>query len=212
MYPKSSIIEITDLIRKDKTILFDDIIQGDLGDCYFLCALCTLCEFPDKITKFFKAPKIKNGCVEVELILHGAPIKICVDDYAPFVTFDDDDQTTDDITYLSFAGQNKVSGHLWPSLLEKAWAKLNITYAGIGRGLVAEAFEVLFPAPIVSLDHMINDPEEIWGRTIGADEKNYLICADISDEGKSKTWLTLIDKMGLISNHAYTVISVRYLF
>ena len=34
-------------------ISVEDIIQGDLGDCYFLSALNALAEFPDRIKKLF---------------------------------------------------------------------------------------------------------------------------------------------------------------
>ena len=211
VFPSNSIVKISDAMRKDKKLLFEDIEQGDLGDCYFLCVLCAMCEFPDKIIDLFPSNTgvIKNGVIEVLLFIHGIPTKICIDDYLPFITFEDDDPDTPDPTFPCFAKVSSISGNLWPSILEKVWAKLNITYSGIAKGSCGEAFEVLFPAPVVSFDHQIHSADLIWEKTMKADEDNYLICADISEEGRSQTFLTLLTKMGLISNHAYTVISVR---
>ena len=34
-------------------IIADDIIQGGLGDCYFLNAISALCKFPNLVRKLF---------------------------------------------------------------------------------------------------------------------------------------------------------------
>ncbi len=214
VYPDATIITITEVMRKNKYILYKDIIQGDLGDCYFLCALCALCEFPEKIKKFFKENKIhEKGVIEVTLYIHGEPTKIVLDDYAPFVVYDDnDDDTKEPEPELCFAGYCKDNQNLWPVILEKAWAKLNIAYEKISKGMLSEAFEVLSPAPVVTLDHEKVNSEVIWQKTLEADDNKYLIAADISSEGKSKMFLQLLDKYGLVADHAYTVISVRYAY
>lgn len=31
----------------------DDIAQGSLGDCYFVCSLSALAEFPERVKKLF---------------------------------------------------------------------------------------------------------------------------------------------------------------
>ena len=150
VYPNNSIVKISDAMRKDKKLLFEDIEQGDIGDCYLLCVLCAMCEFPDKIIDLFPSNSgvIKNGCIEVELYIHGVPTKICLDDYLPFITFEDDDPDSQDPTFPCFAKVSNISGNLWPSIIEKVWAKLNLSYSGITKGSCGEAFEVLFPADV----------------------------------------------------------------
>lgn len=61
------------MIFKDKEVVMfrdgikpDDILQGCLGDCYFLSALSALAEFPEMIAKIFVTQKInKAGCYVV---------------------------------------------------------------------------------------------------------------------------------------------------
>lgn len=196
--------------------MYSDIGQGEVGDCYFLCALTSLCEFPEKITKFFNSTKIHyTGAIEVRLYIHGIPTSFIVDDFVPFETIDNDgDPNTEDKLILSFAQRNEITKNLWAIVLEKAWAKLNLSYSNIGKGCVNEAFEILFPSPVVSFDHEICDREEIWRRTLYADNNHYLIATDISSEGaggapKSLAYRILLQKYNLVINHAYAVINVR---
>jgi hypothetical protein len=71
LYPDYSVLNFSEEIKEDRSLLYKDINQGDLGDCYFLCALVSICEFPDKITKIFRENKInKKGVVEVGNLLN----------------------------------------------------------------------------------------------------------------------------------------------
>ena len=56
-------------IFKDKYLVYDnyidpcDIMQGALGDCYFLSAIAAICEFQNRIKKLFLTREVNEQCV-----------------------------------------------------------------------------------------------------------------------------------------------------
>lgn len=87
-------------------------------------------------------------------------------------------------------------------ILEKVWAKINQTYEQTILGYASEAFFSLTPGPVEFYNH--KQVEHIWKQIKEADERNYIICCsagkpDLSSEDYSK--------IGLVSDHAYSVIS-----
>ena len=51
----------------------NDIIQGGLGDCYFLSSLSILAEHPKRMEKIFATPEIVNGVFAAKIFLDGIP-------------------------------------------------------------------------------------------------------------------------------------------
>lgn len=61
-----------------------DIIQGSLGNCYFLSALSAMAEFPDRIKRIFaSATTNQSGCYAANFCLNGSFKEILVDDLLP---------------------------------------------------------------------------------------------------------------------------------
>ena len=61
-----------------------DVIQGQLGDCYFLSSVANLCKFPSLIMNLFKTKDTnKDGFYEIILHIDGKPQIVIVDDYLP---------------------------------------------------------------------------------------------------------------------------------
>lgn len=89
-------------------------------------------------------------------------------------------------------------------MLEKAWAKVNGNYENTIKGFVSEAFRALTGAPVVFYKH--DYVESLWDKMAHADRSNYIICASASKGELNKKEF---DKMGLISDHAYSVISLH---
>lgn len=87
-------------------------------------------------------------------------------------------------------------------LLEKAWAKVNGNYENSIKGFVSEAFRALTGAPVVFFKHLYI--QDIWDEISDADKSKYIICAS-SGEGELNK--ARYDEMGLISEHAYSVIA-----
>ncbi len=97
-----------------------DIIQGALGDCYFLSAVAALAERENRILQIFgDQPGSKNAIYKVTLRINGVIEEIVVDDFVPV------NRQGEPI----FCQPNK--NEIWVPLFEKAWAKANCSYANI---------------------------------------------------------------------------------
>ena len=99
------------------TIDPNDIIQGALGDCWFLSALASLAENPHLIRRLFVTKQYnKQGIYKVRLCKNGEWQVITIDDYFPCRKRGGP----------CFARGN--GNELWVMLLEKAYAKLHGNY------------------------------------------------------------------------------------
>lgn len=183
--------------------LVKDVIQGELGDCYFLSAIAALAENPSRIKHLIQQTNTSpRGVYETLVYLHGEPTKIVLDDFFPFVELSGMEPQ------LAFAGINDESKNIWPLLLEKAWAKCNMSYEDIAAGNSAEAFEFLTPAPFDTYYHN-EETKELFALIQDAHQNGYIIVSDITDTVNSG--LDYLSKMGLITNHAYSIIDTEIL-
>lgn len=188
-------------IKEFPDILTEDVKQGELGDCYFLSVLAALAEDPRRIRDLFPNVEVsKNGCYIIKCYIHGEPREIVIDDHFPCKEVNGE-------MYLAFSHINEKTQNVWPLLLEKAWAKINLNYENIIAGNASEAFEFLTPAPFDTYYHDVHEGK-IFERILEADKKNYIICCDITDLGGDAS-MDFLAKMGLITNHAYTVIGAE---
>lgn len=209
------------IIQKDDELL-DDVIQGKLGDCYFLSALNALAEKPkrilDLIPKSFEENNINNiknnnnnlktnnkeGVLRVYCYINGLKKEIVMDDYFPVEIIDKE-------VKLCFSSIESKSKNIWPLMFEKAWAKLNYSYYNIINGNVSQALEFLTPAPIDIYFHdSEHDVTDLFSKIKFADENDYIICCDISDK-PNETQFNRLSELGLLTNHAYSIISVHNL-
>jgi len=105
-----------------------DIRQGALGDCWFLCAIAALAEFPLLVEQIVETKEVNgDGCYRMKFCKNGQWQSVRVDDYFPC---------------YPAAGPvySKSNGdELWVMLLEKAFAKLHGSYEAIKGGLSYEA-------------------------------------------------------------------------
>lgn len=90
----------------------NDIRQGTLGDCYFLCSLAALAEYKNLIERLFEYYDTDNGYFLVWICIDGFWKLIELDGYIPAVP-------TGDRPAFSHGDQEE----LWVILLEKAYAK-----------------------------------------------------------------------------------------
>ena len=119
----------------------ENIVQGNLGDCYFLSALSALAAHPDRIKRLFKTTVPTGaGCYVVQMCVGGVWQDIAVDDYIP---------TSGGYPVFGHSNDNSI----WVALLEKAWAKLCGSYANIIMGAVDLAFIHLCGMPSVAHPH-----------------------------------------------------------
>ena len=183
-------------VFKDTRDLPSDVVQGELGDCYFLSVLAAFAEDPNIIADLVD-PKGKgnDGSFTANVIIHGEPVTMVVDDTFPVAND----------TRLAFAGLNEESGNIWPLILEKAWAKCNKSYEDIIPGNSADAFEFLSPAPFNTYYHNSETRPTLFETIRDAQKKGFFVLADITET--MSTNLEALSRLGLITNHAYTVIN-----
>ena len=120
----------------DKDINADDINQGALGDCYFLCALSALAEFPDRVRAIFKTQSTNvAGIYEVEFCIGGRQTSVIIDDWIP----------------INKQGKpafcQTFENELWAIFLEKAFAKLHANYDVMQGGKSGMALHLLTGFP-----------------------------------------------------------------
>ena len=164
----------------------DDIVQGGLGDCWFLSTISCIAREPQLIERLFttKHPNAA-GVFEVNLCVGGEFVKIAIDDHFPV-------NASNKPIYVS-----SVKPEVWVMILEKAFAKACGSYANIIGGLPDEAFQCLtgYPSSRLKLD------EDSWKTLTGAVKKKYLMCTCTNADQHTQ--------VGLVENHAYTLLDCR---
>ena len=174
----------------------DDIIQGGLGDCYFLSAVAALCKYPELIEKLFliKA-KSNEHCYGCYYRINGIWKLVIVDDYIPCYGGWGKN--------FSFTYTN--GNELWVILLEKAWAKLNGCYARIIGGEAHEIFEMITNTHSERIKIKSGQEQEIWNKLIEGEKKGYIMTAGTSGD----TYNLDLEDNGLVPGHAYTIVKVK---
>ncbi|CAD8179165.1 unnamed protein product [Paramecium pentaurelia] len=168
-----------------------DIKQGLLGDCYFLSSLGSIAsKYPDKIFDLFQTPIINSyGVYGVWLCIQGIWKLITLDDYVPIYN----DQP-------AFSGSD--SQEMWVILLEKAWAKIFGSYGNIISGDPREVIASITGGPTwcISSDEstFIERLKQIMNSY-----QNYIVCAGTYSDKPE------YEKLGLVRNHAYSVLNFR---
>jgi len=118
----------------------DDIRQGALGDCWFVCALSMLAEEPALVRRIFspdgdeahaRAVFSKAGAYMLRLCRAGEWHTVVVDDHFPSTELQ------------TFAYSKAARRQLWVPLCEKAAAKLHGCYEALEAGTLAEALTML---------------------------------------------------------------------
>jgi hypothetical protein len=174
----------------------DDIIQGGLGDCYFLSAVAALCKYPKLVEKlFYFKEKSLEHCYGCYYKVSGVWQLVLVDDYIP--------------CYGKY-GKNPAftssnGNELWVMLLEKAWAKLNGNYAKAIGGEPHEVFDVITNAWSEKIKLESSKSDTIWKSMLNAEKNGFIMTAGTSTD----TYNLNIEELGLIPGHAYTCLEVK---
>jgi len=174
-------------------IEFDDIKQGNVGNCYFMAALSAMTEFPQLICQIFKSFSIQsNGCYEIAMRINGEWKIVLIDDYIPC------EKGTKTPLF------SKPNGNeLWVMLLEKAWAKINGGYLNIVGGWSTQVLSVLTP---FSMEYLVHDKytndDELWEKIREADSRGYVMSCCSKRERK-------VSEMGIVPGHAFSLISAK---
>ena len=157
----------------------NDIRQGSLADCWFLCALSSLAEFPQLVMNLFEEQSKDSseaGVYKLRLCKNGQWVTVTVDDFFPC---------------FPGAGPSYSRGHgneLWVLLLEKAYAKLHGCYAQIKMGWAYEAMIDLTGAPYKTIRFEDEDVQktikngELWRNLVHWDQEGFIMSASTPGE------------------------------
>ncbi|XP_030410145.1 calpain-13 [Gopherus evgoodei] len=170
-----------------------DIIQGEIGDCWVLAALGSLTlqrQFLENVL-----PKDQGFKENYAGIFHfrfwhfGDWVDVVIDDRLPFLNG----------RYLSV--QPRSRNEFWPSLLEKAYAKLRGSYQNLHWGYISDALVDLTGG--VQVQFLLQKPPSDLQEIIKAAAKSQCLMGSTTPGGQSIGKMEL--KNGLVKGHAYTV-------
>mmetsp|Transcript_23161 Transcript_23161/g.30877 ORF Transcript_23161/g.30877 Transcript_23161/m.30877 type:complete len:202 (+) Transcript_23161:141-746(+) len=118
------------------SVVPSDIIQGNVGDCWFLAGAAAIAEKPGKLEEIFLNKKVsKNGAYAVNFYSLGVPHTVELDDYMPY------------INGKKVGARATGDGALWPLILEKAFAKMRGNFLHINGGATNEAIRYMRGGP-----------------------------------------------------------------
>ena len=99
-----------DAVIYEENLNLEDINQGKIGLCYFLCSLASLIKYQKFLSQIFLTKKINNKCYyEIILFINGQFQIVIIDDYIPFLK-------SKNKPYFSHPNNNEI----WVLLLEKS--------------------------------------------------------------------------------------------
>ena len=174
------------------------IVQGDLGDCYFLAACSAIAERDERIKNIF-VPEVwsypKEGIYAFKVFIRGEPTVVTIDDYLPTKGKGKDMK-------LIYERQ-AADGGIWGPLLEKVWAKTNGYYKRIEGGQANDVFDFLVGAPSRRFENKGRTVDEVFDLISEADKADYIITCGTHGEGDHNQ----INSYNLPKSHAYSIIN-----
>jgi len=177
------------VVQKSRGFLPGDVRQGKIGDCWFIAALAVIAERPDLIERVIppRPDEWAQGCYPVHFFFDGRWEIVNVDGFFPY--------QGDRIAFARGA-----NNQLWPSLIEKAYAKAHGSYSAISGGFISEAMLNLtgWPTATFVFDREDFDAEIFFAQLLSFVEAGFpLGCS------------TSVTQQGLVGCHAYSLLEVR---
>ncbi len=177
-----------DVLGQGEFNLFNEISpeklrQGDIQNCYFLCALAVLAERPSLIKRLFEVDEpIPEGAYAVWLNTNGIWRQTIVDDFLPVAIQGN---------ACEFAFSRTEEDDIWVMLLEKAYAKTYGSYEAVSCGNVVFTLRDLTGAPYVLHENIWSEAESLWEELSFAFEKSYLVvCFQEGSAGHKSSTVT----------------------
>jgi len=171
----------------------DDIIQGMLGNCWWLSSVGAISRKPSFMRKIIPGGQVLQGegyvgMVHFRFWRFGKWVDVIVDDLLPTINGG-----------LCF-GKSSDPNEFWLSLMEKAYSKLHGSYLSLEGGLTSDGLEDLTGG--ISICYPLQDKTNPnFARILHKAIKNgSFVCAGIS--GSSN----MISTTGLVAMHAYSVL------
>ncbi|KAF9480349.1 cysteine proteinase [Pholiota conissans] len=206
----------------------NDIIQGALGDCWFLSALSTLTVAPDLLEKLCIARDEDVGIYGFVFFRDSHWVNVIVDDQLFCNTpkfeelkkqeqelYHDDKDLYNKLTRKSGKGllyaKSGSAGETWVPLFEKAYAKLHGDYASLAGGRSSEGIEDLTGGVSVALKIAdILDPDRFWTEELmQANKKTHLFGVSFPGLDEARSGRPTQTVQGLFGAHAYSILRTK---
>lgn len=207
-------LDIVPVLREGGWSL-NDVVQGAIGDCYFISALGIMAlyegkyegkeEGKDVLTQVVKdMMKIQDidaandvGAYMFRFFRDGKPWYVIVDDLLP---------TSGDQLVFS---RCTSPGELWVALLEKAFCKFNSCYEAIESGKVHQALVDMTNGSSAEVrldgtgaDGSVVDSSAVWAKLKEAYKSGYLLGVGSNNGNDTE------NKNGIALGHAYGIVNV----
>ncbi|XP_076337345.1 calpain-A-like isoform X2 [Tachypleus tridentatus] len=175
----------------------NDIVQGILGDCWFLSSCAALAQRPDLMKKIIPPNQPLygrgyRGIVYFRFWRFGRWITVYIDDFLP---------TIDGHLLYSRCTDSR---EFWVALLEKAYAKLHGSYEALEGGQAMDALVDLTSGLAERYD-LADAPPDLYHFLLKASSNGaFITCSRKGDWREATT----ADPNGLVPGHAYTVSGV----
>jgi calpain len=175
-----------------------DVQQGELGDCWLLAAVASLCGYKDLLYRVVPPEQSFEegyaGIFHFQFWQYGKWTDIIVDDRLPTYY--------DRLVFMHSAENNEF----WTPLLEKAYAKIMGSYESLKGGATSEAMEDFTGGVTEVFDFRQGVPPNLFPIMQKAyDRKSLMGCSIEAVPGKTESELP----NGLICGHAYSLTSVK---
>ncbi|XP_069765525.1 calpain-2 catalytic subunit-like [Narcine bancroftii] len=176
-----------------------DIVQGRLGDCWFLAAMSSLTLNRELFT--FVVPNDQNfhdlyaGIFHFRFWQFGSWVDVVIDDRLPI--------KYQSLIFTSSSSKNE----LWSALLEKAYAKLHGSYSSLRGGLVSEAMVDFTGGIAVTIKMSSTKGKSLWRLVKRALNKQTMISCSI--QASKANEVEKDQGLGLVAAHAYAIVDAE---
>jgi calpain len=177
-----------------------DIKQGDLGNCWFLAAVASLCSTKNQELLYRVVPRDNSftkdycGVFHFQFWQYGQWVDVVIDDRLP--------TNGGQLMFMHSAENNEF----WSALLEKAYAKLNGSYEAMQGGASAEAMEDFTGGICEVFNFRKEVPPNLFSiMKKGYERDSMLGCTIDAQPGQIEC---VLDN-GLVMGHAYSITGVR---
>ncbi|GLB44576.1 putative peptidase C2 family protein [Lyophyllum shimeji] len=227
-YVPSDVQRVTQIFEKPQFFVngadSNDIIQGKLGDCWFLSALATVSTAKGLVEKFCVARDEEVGIYGFIFFRDNHWVNVVIDDmlytsvpkYEELTAAEKELYHEDKAQYNSSArkggktlyfAKSGTTGETWVPLIEKAYAKLHGDYVSLSGGKSLEAVEDLTGGVSTAISNKdILDIDRFWNEELLKANQDRLFGCSFDSLDTNRSGVRDVKVDGLIGNHAYSVL------
>lgn len=177
-----------------------DIYQGEVGDGPFQsCVIAVALQHSNLIDGMFvDRNQWAQNIYTTQWLLNGKKTKVSVDNTMPTVG----DATARSMR-AAFADPSNSTGGFWPTILEKAFAKIFGSYEKLHSGYEGTMLQAMTGAPTTKIlmpeSYTDDDAELVWNQLKDATEKKYVVVCTAKNSD-------LVTTMGVKPGQSYALV------